>query len=188
MLQCPCLRPNCWWWIDMVKYSRLFCIKSVLILVLCGQRSSFIVLWLLRHSTMLSQFFALFTAVFALGFVQVVCANTYRVQDTYIGDTFYNGFTAQAISDPTHGRVKCVSFKSSHTTFLLITDRSTATSARRQHGVWTLLLLLPIPLFCGPITPLSSIQVDQDAILFAFPAINNIRPLYSLPISVTCHR
>ncbi|KAF9520762.1 glycoside hydrolase family 16 protein [Hydnum rufescens UP504] len=45
---------------------------------------------------------------FVLGFVRLVGAHPYTVHDTYIGGSFYNGFTAQAISDPTNGRVNYV--------------------------------------------------------------------------------
>jgi hypothetical protein len=36
----------------------------------------------------------------------LVEAATYSVTDTFIGSSFYDGFTAQAVADPTNGRVK----------------------------------------------------------------------------------
>jgi len=38
----------------------------------------------------------------------LVEAATYTVSDSFVGTTFFDGFSAQAIPDPTHGRVKLV--------------------------------------------------------------------------------
>ncbi|CAE6526974.1 unnamed protein product [Rhizoctonia solani] len=51
--------------------------------------------------------------MFALSFVTLAAASvaraaTYSVSDTFIGSSFLNGFTHEAIADPTHGRVNYV--------------------------------------------------------------------------------
>ncbi|KDN37767.1 hypothetical protein RSAG8_09922, partial [Rhizoctonia solani AG-8 WAC10335] len=52
--------------------------------------------------------------MFALSFVTLAAASvaraaTYTVSDSFIGTSFLNGFTHEAIADPTHGRVNYVS-------------------------------------------------------------------------------
>lgn len=45
-------------------------------------------------------------AILATSIAPAVKAAFYQVSDTFIGNSFYSGFNAQAIQDPTHGRVK----------------------------------------------------------------------------------
>lgn len=47
-------------------------------------------------------------ALFTVALASLAQATTYGVTDTFIGSSFYSGFTAQAIGDPTNGRVKYV--------------------------------------------------------------------------------
>jgi hypothetical protein len=54
---------------------------------------------------MLFQVYVVFVS-FVLGLLRGVSANRYNVQDTYIGGSFYDGFTALSAHDPTDGRVK----------------------------------------------------------------------------------
>ena len=42
---------------------------------------------------------------FLASFLPSALAATYSLTDTYIGKDFLTGFTHEAISDPTHGRV-----------------------------------------------------------------------------------
>ena len=51
------------------------------------------------------QILATFLAIATLS-ASLVEAATYSVTDSFIGSSFYDGFTAQAIADPTNGRVK----------------------------------------------------------------------------------
>ncbi|KIK51183.1 glycoside hydrolase family 16 protein [Collybiopsis luxurians FD-317 M1] len=46
--------------------------------------------------------------IFGFSCASTVLAASYRVQDTYIGHSFLDGFTFQNIADPTHGRVNYV--------------------------------------------------------------------------------
>lgn len=48
-----------------------------------------------------------FASIAALSVV-TVSATSYSVVDSFIGPSFLTGFTAQAIADPTDGRVKYV--------------------------------------------------------------------------------
>lgn len=52
--------------------------------------------------------FATFVSGLALAasLVPISEAASYKLSDSYVGSSFYNGFTAQAIADPTNGRVK----------------------------------------------------------------------------------
>lgn len=60
---------------------------------------------LLLHSNFSMQSFLALLAVMALS-TSAVQATTYTISDTFVGPSFLTGFTAQAIADPTEGRVK----------------------------------------------------------------------------------
>jgi len=82
---------------------------------------------------------SLITLLAATAFsASAVQATTYKVTDTFVGPSFLTGFTAQAMADPTNGRVNYVSQSqaqslnltyASGNTFVLRTDYTTTLSA-----------------------------------------------------------
>ena len=83
--------------------------------------------------------FAPAIALLALSFgVRHTLAATYDIEDSYVGSGFLGGFVHEAISDPTHGRVKYVDQTTalaknltfaSDSTFIIRADSTTTLSA-----------------------------------------------------------
>lgn len=57
----------------------------------------------------MAQSLTILLAAAALHLSSGVQAAKYSISDTFVGNSFYTGFNAQAIHDPTNGRVKLVS-------------------------------------------------------------------------------
>ncbi|KAG8960026.1 hypothetical protein FRC03_007139 [Tulasnella sp. 419] len=64
------------------------------------------ILQAIMFSTLASSWFVSFVGLVSVA--TSVHAATYAVSDTFIGTGFLNGFTHEAIADPTHGRVTYV--------------------------------------------------------------------------------